>query len=78
MSMSEDVKTRGKATIEVLSNPLGKSGSSFVLQLFILMFGTLSASIPYISLMFLTICVVWIIVVNDMGKHVVSSPTGEH
>lgn len=39
----------GKAAIDVIGNPLGKSGGSFIQQVLILCLGSLSASTPYLA-----------------------------
>ena len=65
---SEEIKTKGKATIEVISNPLGKSGSSLVLQSLILFYGSLMDALPMIALYFGMTCIVWIYVANEIGK----------
>lgn len=66
--MGEEIKTRGKATIEVISNPLGKSGSSLILQSLILFYGSLADALPMIALYFGMTCIVWIYVANEIGK----------
>ena len=69
--MGNDIKTKGKATIDVLSSPLGKSGSSFVLQILVAMYGSLMEAAPCISLMFLGICVIWIRAIFNID-HIIS------
>lgn len=39
----------GKAAIDVIGNPLGKSGGSFIQQILILCLGSLGASTPYLA-----------------------------
>jgi hypothetical protein len=39
----------GKAAIDVIGNPLGKSGGSFVQQILIIFLGSLGASTPYLA-----------------------------
>lgn len=66
--MGTEIKTQGKATIDVLSNPLGKSGSSFLLQILVAVYGSLIDAAPCISLMFLGICVIWIRVIFNINR----------
>ena len=66
--MSQEIKTKGKATIEVISNPLGKSGSSLVLQFLIITFGSLVEALPAIAFYFSCVCLVWIHVANEIAK----------
>lgn len=66
--MSEEIKTKGKATVDVLSSPLGKSGSSLLQQVMIIYFGSLFDASPYFMIVFFVICVTWIKVVLNMNK----------
>lgn len=66
--MSQEIKTKGKATIEVISNPLGKSGSSLVLQFLIITFGSLADALPAIAFYFTCVCFVWIHVANEIAN----------
>lgn len=68
MQSDKETRTSGKAVIEVLSNPLGKSGSSLVMQCLLLMCGTFADAIPYVSIMFACICATWLYVVRQIGK----------
>ena len=67
--MSEEIKTKGKATIEVISNPLGKSGSSLMLQMLILFHGSLIDALPTIATFFGMTCFLWIYMANEIGKN---------
>ena len=66
--MDEETKTRGKATIEILSAPIGKSGSNCILQILILLLGSLELSAHFIGILYLTTGVTWILSTISMGK----------
>lgn len=68
--MSNEIKTKGKATVDVISNPLGKSGSSLVLQGMIIMCGSLMEALPMIALYFVIVCCVWLYVIQDLTSNV--------
>merc|ERR1711907_444309 len=51
---------KGKAAIDVVCNPLGKSGGALIQQFLILGFGSLSASTPYLAVFLFGIIALWI------------------
>lgn len=58
--LDEDTKVKGKAAIDVVCNPLGKSGGALIQQFMILTFGSLANSTPYLGGILLVIVLAWI------------------
>ncbi|XP_068634194.1 ADP,ATP carrier protein 2, chloroplastic-like [Aristolochia californica] len=58
--LDEDTKVKGKAAIDVVCNPLGKSGGALIQQFLILTFGSLSNSTPYLGGILLVIVLAWL------------------
>ncbi|XP_023643158.1 ADP,ATP carrier protein 1, chloroplastic [Capsella rubella] len=58
--LDEDTKVKGKAAIDVVCNPLGKSGGALIQQFMILSFGSLANSTPYLGMILLVIVGAWL------------------
>ncbi|EFN52101.1 hypothetical protein CHLNCDRAFT_56336 [Chlorella variabilis] len=64
--LDQETKTKGKAAIDVICNPLGKSGGALIQQFMIIGFGSLAASTPYLGLILLGIVAMWIYAAKDL------------
>eukprot|EP00897_Mesotaenium_endlicherianum_P006023 jgi/Mesen1/5449/ME000272S04784 len=66
--LDEETKVKGKAAIDVVCNPLGKSGGALIQQFLIFGFGSLANSTPYLGAILLGIVVVWLGAARSLDK----------
>jgi len=66
--LNYETRTKGKAIIDVICNPIGKSGGALIQQVMILIYGSVSGSIPYLAVMLLFVTFVWIRAVESLNK----------
>merc|ERR1711912_223896 len=66
--LDQDTKVKGKAAIDVVCNPLGKSGGALIQQFMIITFGSLAASTPYLGIILLAIVLLWFRAANSLDK----------
>ncbi|XP_076933031.1 plastidic ATP/ADP-transporter-like [Bidens hawaiensis] len=66
--LDEDTKVKGKAAIDVVCNPLGKSGGALIQQFMILTFGSLANSTPYLGGVLLVIVMAWLGAASSLDK----------
>merc|ERR1712046_85804 len=58
--LDDETRMKGKSAIDVVCNPLGKSGGSLIQQTLIIGFGSLAASTPYLAAILFVIVGMWI------------------
>ncbi len=59
---------QSKAPIDVIGARLGKSGGAIIYQVLLFFFGSISACIPFVSVLFLGIMTFWISTTKNLGK----------
>uniref|UniRef100_A0A7S3K212 ADP,ATP carrier protein n=1 Tax=Aureoumbra lagunensis TaxID=44058 RepID=A0A7S3K212_9STRA len=63
-------RTKGKAAVDVIGGPFGKSFGSILQQMLILSLGSLAASTPYLGLILFLVILNWVRAVRDLGPQV--------
>uniref|UniRef100_A0A1D1Y500 ADP,ATP carrier protein n=1 Tax=Anthurium amnicola TaxID=1678845 RepID=A0A1D1Y500_9ARAE len=66
--LDEETKVKGKAAIDVVCNPLGKSGGALIQQFMILTFGSLANSTPYLGGFLLVIVLAWLAAARSLDS----------
>lgn len=67
-SYAMHLQVKGKAAIDVVCNPLGKSGGALIQQFMILTFGSLANSTPYLGGILLVIVTAWLAAARSLDK----------
>ncbi len=77
--LSPESKLKGKSAIDGVGSRLGKSGGSAIHQGLILLFSSVAASVPYITVVFFLIILLWGFTVFSLGKKFdeLTHPIGE-
>lgn len=66
--LDREMQLKGKAAIDVVCNPLGKSGGSAIQQVLIIAFGSLATSTPYLAVVLLGIVLLWLKAAASLDK----------
>ena len=66
--LDQETQLKGKAAIDVVCNPLGKSGGALIQQAMIVGFGSLAASTPYLGVILGIIVFAWLRAASSLSK----------
>ncbi len=68
LPLDAEARIKGKAAIDGLGTGIGKSGASLTYQGFIILFGSVASSTPYISVILTAVLFFWILSVIKVGR----------
>ncbi|MEX0961681.1 MAG: Npt1/Npt2 family nucleotide transporter [Simkaniaceae bacterium] len=66
--LSPESKLKGKAAIDGVGSRIGKSGGSIIHQCFLMIFGSISLSTPYVAGLLLIVIGIWIAAAKNLGQ----------
>ncbi|MBS0654847.1 MAG: NTP/NDP exchange transporter [Verrucomicrobia bacterium] len=76
--LDPESKSKGKAAVEIVGGRLGKSGGAFFQQMFLFITaGSLTSVAPYLAIVCLSVCVVWLLAVGKLDLSLQSYETHE-
>lgn len=68
IELGKDEKSRGKAAVDLVGSQIGKSGASWITQVFLLMFGSIKAAMPFTTVVFVVMIGLWMNATRELNQ----------
>ena len=73
IEMGKEEKSKGKAAVDLIGSQIGKTGASWVTQALLLTTGSITAALPFTSVVFAAMLALWLRAVSflqaDLSQH---------
>jgi len=78
IEMTKEEKSQGKAAVDLVGSQIGKSGASWITQALLLSVGSISAALPFTSIIYTLVLVCWLKAVSSLNTDLQDQAAAEN